>query len=709
MKQVFVKKGNVLVGEVPSPGISNDEVLVQVYYSCISAGTELAGIKDSSKSLYRKALEKPKNVKKALKWLKDKGLSNTITRVKEKVDIKSIAGYSASGIVLKVGKNIKDIKIGDKVACTGAGISNHAEFIAVPKNLTAKIPGRLSIRNASTIALGSIALQGIRRCNPALGEFVAIIGLGIIGQLISQMLRLSGCRTIGIDLNKKRIEKAISLGLDSGINPDNVDVNSEMMRITGGYGVDSVIITAASSSSDNIIINQAIEMCRKKGKVIIIGDVGLNIEREGFYRKELDLLISTSCGPGRYDEKYELKGCEYPYAYIRWTENRNMQEYLKLLSENKVRIDNLIEKVYPIEKALKAYDELKSGSSKPLIIILEYSKESLPETKVIINKYKVKGNKIGVGIIGAGNIVREIHLPNLERLSNIYTIIGMCSKTGSNAESTARKYKSVYATTNYRELLSDDSIDMIIISTRHNLHVQIAIEAAKAGKAIFLEKPMALDKEELTDLVAVLEKTKVPFMVGFNRRFSPFILIIKEVIKNRINPMIINYKMNAGFIPKEHWVHTEEGGGRNIGEACHIYDLFNYLTESKFNSVNSSSINPRTEQISSNDNFIATIKYKDGSVCNLIYTSMGSMEVSKEKMEIYFDNKIICLNDYKELNFFGLNKNGTRRSISDKGHYNELKFFGEGIINNNTSYIIPLWQLIQATEISFKVEEQITK
>jgi len=704
MKQILIKKGQVIVGDVPAPFVGAGEVLVQVHYSCISTGTEMSGIKSSGEPLYKKALKKPQDVKKTLEMIRTRGLKNTIVRVKSKINMAKPIGYSASGVVLEVGKEIKDIKQGDRVACAGLGIANHAEFIAVPRNLMVKVSQDLPLDIASTVTLGSIAMQGVRRADPELGEYVTIIGLGILGQLTSQMLKVNGCKVIGIDKDQKRVDTALSLGMDRGLNPVNGNIIDEAMRFSNGFGVDSVIITASTQSSE--IINQAMEMCRKKGRVVIVGAVGLNLRREEFYKKELDVLISMSYGPGRYDEKYETKGEDYPYAYVRWTENRNMEEYLCLLNNKKINIKPLIERIYPVEDALKAYDELKTGSSRPLTVLLEYNKESIPERKIIVSTKKIQKDKINIALIGVGSFAKAMHLPNLRRLNNFYNIYAIVDKIGNNAKSIAKEYGVSYATTDFREVLKDKDVNMLIIATRHNLHAQMAAEAAEAGKAIFLEKPMALNREELNKLVAVLEKTKVPFMVGFNRRFSPYVKRIKEVIKNRQNPMIINYRENAGFMPKDHWVHTEEGGGRNIGEACHIYDLFNFLTESEVESISVSSIVPKTEQYSGNDNFVTTIKYRDGSVCNLVYTALGTRKVPKEKMEIYVDGKIIYLNDYKKLEIFGtrVEKMGTK--IQSKGHYEEMIEFARSI-KEGDGYPIPLWQLIQATQISFQVEENI--
>lgn len=702
MKQVLMKRGQAIVEEVPAPIVGENEVLVQVHYSCISAGTEIFALKNASVPLYKRALKQPGDVRKALRMLKTQGLAKTVARVKSKVGGSGLMGYSAAGTVLEVGSRIKDIRQGDRVACAGAGIANHAEFIAVPRNLLVKVPENLPLNIVSTVTLGSIAIQAVRRTGPELGEFVAVIGLGILGQLTVQMLKANGCKVIGIDIDCRRVDLALSLGMGKGLNPAKDNIVDELVRFSNGYGVDSAIITASTESSE--AVNQAMEMCRKKGKVVIVGAVGLNLKREEFYKKELDVLISTSYGPGRYDEKYERKGVDYPYAYVRWTENRNMEEYLRLLKDGKINIEPLIERVYPIEEASKAYGELITAEPKPLIALLEYNKESIPERKIATSTRKISKSKLNAGLVGVGSFVKGMHLPNLQKLSELYNVCAIADKIGSNAKAMASRYGASYATTDFREILEDEDVDMVIIATRHNLHARMAIEAAKAGKAIFVEKPMALNKGELRGLVDVLEETKVPFMVGFNRRFSPYTTRIKELVKNRLNPMIINYRMNAGFIPEEHWVHSEEGGGRNIGEACHIYDLFTFFTESEADSIAAFAIDAKTKQYGRNDNFVATIKYKDGSICNLIYTALGAKEAAKEQMEIYIDGKIICLNDYKKLDIFGAKMKGMETKIIQKGHFEELIEFAKAIKEGN-GYPVPLWQLIQATEISFEVEE----
>lgn len=698
-----------MVETVPAPLIQEGHVLVEVVYSLISTGTEIHSLENSGKSLVIRALEQPDKVKQLLDHLRRQGIQKTVAKVWGQLSRGNPTGYSCSGIVIQVGRGVPGIQPGNQVACAGAGIANHAEIVLVPNNLVVKVPEGSDLKAAASVTPGAIALQGVRSLDTRLGEIIAVVGLGLLGQLTVQLLRAAGCWVIGFDMDARRVALARKLGANHAFVSHEVDVLNEVQLLTEGHGVDATIITASSQS--DAIVQQAMEITRKKGRVVVVGDVGLGLKRSPFYEKEIAFLISCSYGPGRYDERYEKQGLDYPYAYVRWTENRNMAEYLRLVAGGKVQVMPILEREYDLAQATKAYEELRTASEKPLGILLCYLRNDQQTqaaklaTKVVLRSKPVS-SKIKVAVLGAGAFAREIHLPNLQKLSDVYDIYGVVNKTGSNAKAIAEQYNASYATTDFKELLADENVDMVIIATRHNLHVQMAIESVKAGKAVFLEKPMALNKEELRELVHILEETKVPFMVGFNRRFSPYAQKIKEVIKNRLNPMIINYRMNVGYIPKEHWIHSEEGGGRNIGEACHIYDLFNFLTESEVESVSATSIDPKTEQYARNDNFVATIKYKDGSVCNLIYTALGTNEVTKEQMEIFGDGKIIRLNDYKKLEAFGTKVKGMETKLPQKGQYEELVEFARNL-KEGDGYPIPLWQLIQATEISFEVEEML--
>lgn len=709
MKQVLIKKGKATIEDIPAPMVDVANVLIKVAYSCISAGTEMMGIKSSGQTIIQRALRQPQNIKKGLNLIKQKGILETKNILKSTFESSSPTGYSASGTVVEVGVQVKDIKVGDKVACAGAGYANHAEYIEVPKNLVVKMPKDLSFKEASTVTLGSIAIQGIRRAEVKLGENIAIIGMGILGQLVSQIVTAAGARVIAIDLDDRRLAIAQTNGAKYILNPNKENIVNETIKITESYGVDSVIITAATSSNEPLA--QAFQMCRKKGRVILVGVVGMEINREDIYKKELDFYISTSYGPGRYDPNYEEKGIDYPYHYVRWTENRNMQEYLKMLSERKIKLDNIIEKVYKIEEAALAYQEFEKEENKPLIVLLKYRQdlENKINRKVEVNsQFKLKTDKIKVALIGAGNFAKVTHLPNLEKLNNFYDIYAIMSRTGSNATSIARQYKTKYATTDYQEILNDPDVNMVMICTRHNLHAQYSIEAMKKGKVVFVEKPMALNEKGTEEVFKTIQETGMPYLVGFNRRFSKYAVEIKKHIKKRINPMIINYHMNAGYISLDHWVHTEEGGGRIIGEGCHIFDLFNYFVDAEINSISVNSINPKTKNVSSRDNLIVTLKYKEGSICTLTYTALGDKSYPKETLEIYFDNKIITMNDYKELKGYGIKMANINSKFSEKGHYEELIIFSQAI-KDGTKYPIPLWQIEQATQIAFSVEEEINK
>jgi len=639
-----------------------------------------------------------------------RGLTHTRNVIQGKLAEGNPTGYSASGIVLEVGDGIENIQSGDRVACAGAQCAHHAEIIRVPRNLAVPLPKELSLPVASTVTLGAIALQGVRRAQPTLGETFAVIGLGILGQLAAQMLRANGCRVIGTDLDSSRIELAKSLGMDFPLPAEENNNREHTLRLTDGEGVDGVIITAASPSDE--VISNAFKMCRKKGRVVLVGDVGLNLKREDIFPKELDFFISTSYGPGRYDPQYEEKGLDYPIGYVRWTENRNMAEYLNLISEEKIEVEPLIHSSFEISQAATAYETLKKDKEKPLIVLLSYpeSKEDTKPNRVIPNPSALasESDKINIALAGAGGFIKGMHIPNLQTLSRRYQIHAVASRTGSNASNTAKQVGAQYCTTDYQEILNDPKVDAVLIGTRHNQHASMVIEALQAGKHVLVEKPLALTRNELETIRNFYEiNQQAPVLLtGFNRRFSPFAQRAKELIENRTNPMIINYRMNAGYIPLGHWVHTEEGGGRNLGEACHIYDLFTFFTDSKVVSVQSRSLAPKTDPYSSRDNFAATLGFEDGSVATLTYTALGSNEFPKEQMEIFLDGKVLMLDDYKQLRIHGSNAKGVTSKLTDKGHKRELEAFAEAL-EKGGEWPIPLWQQLQATEIALQVEKLI--
>lgn len=708
MKQIFIKKGKVITEDVPAPILEENSVLVEVAYSVISPGTELSGVKNTGETLINKALKNPEKIKKVFDFLKGKGIKKTMDVIKSQTEGILTPGYSCSGYVIQVGKNVSGIKKGERVACGGAGKASHAEIVSVPSNLVVNIPEGCDMKEAASVTLGSIAMQGIRRCNPQLGEFVAVIGLGLLGQITLQLLKINGCRTIGFDIKPERVKKAMDSGMDKGFVSDKIDVQEEVKNFTENHGVDATIITAASRSSD--ITQMGMEITRKKGRVVVVGDVGMNINREVFYRKELDFLISCSYGPGRYDPNYEEKGFDYPYPYVRWTENRNMKEYLNLLSDRKVDFMKLVESEYKISQASRAYRELQDKEKSPLSVILDYEIEKEDERKLdkrvyLDNRIKTRGDQINVALIGAGNFATSVHLPNLKSLSSQYSISAVVDIDGAHAKKVADKFDIGYCSTDYKEVLKDKEIDLVFITTRHNLHSKLVVESLKAGKNVFVEKPLALNENELNIIIKNYNESDSILMVGFNRRFSPASIKVFEILKEKENPVMMIYRVNAGYLPLEHWVHTEEGGGRIIGEGCHMLDFFRYFTQAKIQSADVSSLSPGSEHISPFDNFASTVKYQDGSICTLIYTAIGSQDVGKEYIEIYNDNKVFVIDDFKRLDIHGINIKGWKGK-QDKGHLKELKELGLALKQGKRAPIV-FDEIVETTKLSFLIDKEI--
>lgn len=709
MKQILIRHGEILLEDVPAPQAEPGTVLVQVDHSCISIGTEMSGIRASGLPLWQRALKQPQNVKKVLQMVAAQGVSKTMSLVEGSLGTAQPTGYSAAGIVLAIGDGVVDIKLGDRVACGGSQCAYHAEIIRVPRNLIVPIPKEIDFAAACTVTLGAIALQGVRRASPTLGETFVVIGLGILGQLTVQMLRANGCRAIGVDVERTRIDLAKSMGMDFGIHPEDDQDIQQVMRITDGIGADGVIITAASPS--DAIASTAFQMCRRKGRVVLVGDVGLNLNRADFYVKELDFFISTSYGPGRYDTRYEDDGLDYPVAYVRWTENRNMSEYLRLIAEGRIKIGNLVSKTYPINQAPAAYNALKAADFKPLMVLLDYPRQENASLSIISIRPRAQPSgsyRIKLAIIGAGSFAKGMHLPNLKVLADKIELRAVMSRTGHNATGTAKQFGAEYATTDYHAVLNDKDVDAVLIATRHHMHGGMVLAALEAGKHVLVEKPLTLNRDELSRINDFYRKDEGQFkpilLTGFNRRFSPYAMRIKGLISNRTNPMIINYRMNVGHIPLDHWVHGKEGGGRNLGEACHIYDLFTFLTDAVVTDISAKHIRPATNYYSAVDNFVATMGFDDGSVATLTYTAMGAKDHPKEVMEIFVDGKVLVLDDYRMLKASGVKLKPFCTKMQDKGQVNELEEFAAAI-RKGGEWPIPLWQQVQATTIALNVEE----
>lgn len=708
MKQLLVRSGNVFLQEVPAPVAGPKNVLVRVERSCVSVGTEIAGVKMSGLPLYRRALKQPHHVKRVIQLMRDQGVARVYKQVKGKLDAGLPTGYSAAGTVVAVGSEVEGIAIGDRVACAGAGIANHAEVIDVPVNLCVPVPQQVSFDAAATVTLGAIAMQGVRRAQPTLGETVVVVGLGILGQITAQLLSANGCRVIGTDVDSKRIATALENGLDHGLNPRDGNLVESIIKLTDGFGADAVVITAASASSD--ILAQAFQSCRKKGRVVIVGDVGLDMARSDIYAKELDVLISCSYGPGRYDPVYEEEGSDYPLAYVRWTENRNMGEYLRLLAAGRIRLENMLKEPYPIDRAEEAYGRLAGEGEKPLLVLLQYPhREEAIRSVLQISPAKPVDGRIKLAMVGAGSFAQGMHLPNLKKLGDKYDLRSVVSRTGLSARSAAERFGFSTAGTDFQAVLDDPQIDLVLIATRHDLHADMTLAALNAGKHVFVEKPLSMTEEGLDAIEAfyAANPNGPLLMTGFNRRFSPAVTAARDVLKGRLSPMIVNYRMNAGYIPSDHWVHGPHGGGRNIGEACHIYDLFNALTGSEPVEVQARAIVPASGHWRRDDNFVATIRYADGSLCTLTYTSLGSKEFPKERFDIFVDGKVLVLDDYKRLEVTGA-KGGWKGMTIEKGQLEELTVLAEAF-KAGGRWPISLADQLSATRVSFAVEKQLSE
>jgi predicted dehydrogenase/threonine dehydrogenase-like Zn-dependent dehydrogenase len=705
MIQAILRNGKILPEEVPVPAVRTGCILIKVINSCISAGTEVSAVTSSGKKFIEKSLENPENIRKFLHKLRSGNLVGLYKKVrsrKEQSDKKSQEGkpigYSISGIVIACGEGVNWYSAGDRVAAAGMGYANHAEFVDVPENLVVKIPGSLAFPEASTITLGAIALQGVRRANLALGEYCAVIGVGLLGLLTVQLLKVSGIRVIAIDIDESRLKIAASLGAELCLLSTQEDMVKQVQGHTLGYGVDAVIFTAATKNPK--VLSSGFALCKKKGKLVMVGVGSNEVRRDDLYQKELDFLISTSYGPGRYDPSYEEKGQDYPYAYVRWTENRNMQEYLRLLAEKKIDVAPLITNTFSIDRVTEAYRLFESAESRPLMVLLEYPAEdsfgdsivrTRKESRIIVNPgTRLSKKLIRIALIGAGGFARNVHLPILRSLSDKFILHSVTDVIAHVAQETARQYGASYASTDADQAIADEEADLVLIATRHDSHAELVVKALQHHKHVFVEKPMATTLEELDQiekqLAGMLEHPLL--FVGYNRRFSPLIRAIRPVMENRINPLMIHYRMNAGYYPPDHWVH--EAGGRIIGEGCHIIDLFQYLTGSTIEDISYASLHTKITTHSGSDNKAITFSFTDGSLATLHYFSTGNPKLDKEYMELHFDGKSILMNNYCTVKWYGIQAKELELKQPSKGHKEEWLAVHEYLSSPDAGVLLPI-------------------
>ena len=702
MKQILQHKrsGAVTVEEVPPPCLRGNGLLVLNEASLISPGTEKSTIQSTKQSLVAKAMERPEKVKKVLSAIHTDGLALTLSRVFDKLDSPASLGYSCAGTVLEVSRDADCFSVGDRVACAGQNYASHAEMIYVPKHLCVKIPNGVDSEDASFVTLGAIALQGVRQAEPRLGDRIAVIGLGLLGQLTVQLLKASGCRVLGSDLDQSKLQLAQQLGADL-VAPSS-DLVHAAATFSDGHGVDAVIITA--STKDNGPVEVAGEIARKKGRVVVVGAVGMNIPREPYYKKELELRLSMSYGPGRYDTQYEEHGRDYPFGYVRWTEQRNMQAFLELVAERKVVLKPLITHRFAIEQAESAYALMMEGSVPYIAMVITYpSNRAQPLPRIISVGTAHPARPVTLGIIGAGNHVKDMLLPPLQAMNNV-GIRGICTASGVTAKTLAAKIDAAYCTSDSQSILDDPAINTVLIGTRHDSHAALTIHALLAGKHVFVEKPLCLTEEELQEIRSTYDKKAAEglhLMVGFNRRFSPHAKEARTFFSSRSNPLVMLYRINAGRIPADHWVQDSDvGGGRLIGEVCHFVDYMHALCASPPTSVFACRIGTHSSGVTA-DQCSISLTFGDGSIGTIVYTAEGSSELPKEHFEAHADGKSLVMNDFVETRTYQDGKSSVfKTSRRDKGFAEEMSQFVQAI-ERGLPPIIPFEQIDAVTRACF--------
>ncbi len=704
MKQLISEGKELKISELPVPTISDDQVLVKNYYSIISTGTEISNISFMKDPLYKKVLNYPDKIQKALKMVQTKGLSEVLRIGIDFLNIPREWGYSSCGKVIEVGKNIKDIKVGDMVACAGAGKANHAEYVAVPENLVAKVPCETEFLYASSATIGAIAMQGVRQCNPLLGETIVVVGLGLIGRLTAFILQANGVNVIGIETNPARIQSALDTGFIKVINPTTQNVLNEIKFLNSNL-VDGVIITA--SSKDNKLINQALEITRKKGRVVAVGNIGLNILRSAWYEKEIDLKISYSYGPGRGDYMYEEKGVDYPLEFVRFTEKRNMESFLKLLQNDRSSIRFIINKTVKFEDCVSVYQELKERPEW-LGVAIEYDWKVEKEISKVVEREvanKITNSNIRLGVIGLGNFFMSTLLPAIKKAKDL-DIVALSNRNNMKLQYFSKKLNASIITTDYVELFKNKDIDLVMAITRHNLHFDLVKKAIEFKKNLFIEKPLCIKEEELNEIKNLINSSsELPLInIGFNRRFSSLIMKLKEVLNNPEKPMIVNYVVNSENFDKNMWVNTEEGGGQILGEGCAMIDLGLYLIGSEVVAINTNKIKDNLHL--ETGNIVSSISFKNGSVFNLIYTTLGNKKWPKESISVFYDGHNYIINDFKELKSSN-RKYCLKLKKQDKGHMNEIGRLGKSLKEGIP--LIPLNEIIKATEIAFEINKSNNK
>ncbi len=677
MKQLLqnMREGKTVIEDIPVPQVKPGTALVRISASLISAGTERMLVEFAEKSLVEKARSRPDLVKQVIDKAKREGILPTLQATFNRLDQPMALGYSSAGTIVAVGEGLKGFRVGDRVACSGGGHAVHAEYDLIPQNLLAKLPSVVDFESAAFCALGAIAMNGVRLANLQVGEKVVVIGLGLLGLITAQIANAAGCQVFGVDVDEQRVRFARLQGVHA-VKRYEAEKAGKAFSVNQGF--DAVLICADTPSNDTVVL--AGMLARDRGHVISVGVVGLDLPRKPYYEKELTFQVSRSTGPGRYDLAYEEKGQDYPLGYVRWTEQRNMQSFLGLLAEKRVDVKPLITHRFPISEAEKAYRMITGNAKKDFLgVVLLYGsqkKQGKPETTIWLEKKPLKKELPGIGVLGAGNYALATFLPAIQKIGST-NLVGIVSGSGVSAGHAARKYHFSYASSDEEKVIKDPTVDIVVVLSRHHQHAAHVIKALQAGKNVYCEKPLVLNESELLQAERTLQRKEVGMLtVGFNRRFARFSQVLKERLAHRVEPMIVNYRVNAGFIPADHWLQDpEQGGGRLIGEGCHFIDYLTFLTGSLPVSVAGEYLPDNSKY--NQDNFVLTFTYPDGSIGTISYLANGDKSLPKESIEVFCGGMVARLNDYRSLEIF---KNGNHTMVKDplkqdKGHANAWKTF----------------------------------
>jgi predicted dehydrogenase/threonine dehydrogenase-like Zn-dependent dehydrogenase len=706
VKQILqnARTGALELVDVPAPAVGPGLVLVRNIYSVMSPGTEKMAMDFARKSMLGKARSRPDLVKQVTRKLRQEGPLPTFRTVMNRLDAPQPLGYASAGIVLEIGSSVSAFAPGDRVACAGAGYANHAELVVVPENLTAHVPEGLGLDRAAFATLGAIAMQGLRVGDPTLGEVVAVVGLGLIGQLTVQLLLANGCRVYGVDIDPSRVAQALEQGMDWGASPGD-DHAPCLAHATGGHGVDLAIVTAASESTAPIQL--AAELCRHKGCVVAVGATGMDLDRRTFYEKELELRMSMSYGPGRYDRRYEEVGLDYPVAYVRWTEQRNLQAFIDLAAKGSVDPNKMDLERVEFEKATETYEALAKGERKALAAVFQYSEDvdssrsQHLRTTARRREARDRSTDLGLAVIGAGNYAKGVLLPIFKNSSGL-VYRSVVTTTGPSSQRTAERFGFEACGTDPSVVFADSSVDLVLVTTRHDSHAALAEAALQAGKAVWLEKPVGLSSDEVDAVAKAARDSDGFLMVGYNRRFSAHAIAIHDAFANRQAPMAIQYAIVAGPSPSGTWiVDSGVGGGRVIGEVCHFVDLCAHLVGQSVSQVWARALGRDAEV---DDSMMAMLSFPDGSTAQISYLANASPELPKERFEVHAEGKSAVCNNFRTTILPGGKK--VRGVNQDKGQERAVRETLKAL-RAGASSPISLPDLVATSRTTFGILESI--